>query len=228
MAWSAAQYTKFEDERTRPARDLLAQVTELPDGPAFDLGCGPGNSTELILNRFRDNPLTGIDSDEDMLSAARTRLPELRFEKADLASWVPPAESALFFANAVFQWLPEHIVLFERLILALAPGGTLAVQMPDNLDEPTHVLMEETAEESAFASAFADRAARRKSLPSPANYVERLTSQGRPDRCLAHRVLSPTRKCERHRRMGKGHGIAPLSRRAARRPSGRLPRRLCR
>ncbi|WP_457660935.1 trans-aconitate 2-methyltransferase [Sinorhizobium medicae] len=177
MAWSAAQYTKFDDERTRPARDLLAQVTELPDGPAFDLGCGPGNSTELILNRFRDNPLTGIDSDEDMLSAARTRLPELRFEKADLASWVPPAESALFFANAVFQWLPEHIVLFERLILALAPGGTLAVQMPDNLDEPTHVLMEETAEESAFASAFAGRAARRKSLPSPANYVERLTAK---------------------------------------------------
>jgi trans-aconitate 2-methyltransferase len=177
MAWSAAQYAKFEDERTRPARDLLAQVPDLPAGPAFDLGCGPGNSTELILQRFPGSPLTGIDSDDDMLSAARTRLPDLRFEKGDLAAWAPPAESALFFANAVFQWLPEHVTLFERLILALAPGGTLAVQMPDNLDESSHLLMEETAEEAAFAPAFAGRPIRRRSLPSPATYVERLTSK---------------------------------------------------
>ncbi len=98
MSWSAAQYAKFEDERTRPARDLLAQVPDLPAGPAFDLGCGPGNSTELILARFPGSPLTGIDSDDDMLSAARTRLPDLRFERGDLAAWTPPAESALFFA----------------------------------------------------------------------------------------------------------------------------------
>ncbi|RVP22464.1 methyltransferase domain-containing protein, partial [Sinorhizobium meliloti] len=84
MSWSAAQYAKFEDERTRPARDLLAQVPDLPAGPAFDLGCGPGNSTELILARFPGSPLTGIDSDDDMLSAARTRLPDLRFERGDL------------------------------------------------------------------------------------------------------------------------------------------------
>ena len=177
MAWSAAQYVKFEDERTRPARDLLAQVPALPPGPAFDLGCGPGNSTELILKRFPDSPLTGIDSDEDMLSAARSRLLNLGFERADLATWMPPQGSALFFANAVFQWLPEHINIFERLIQALAPGGTLAVQMPDNLDEPTHLLMDETAEEPAFASAFAGRKIRRSSLPSPAAYVEKLGSK---------------------------------------------------
>ncbi|AUX75583.1 MULTISPECIES: trans-aconitate 2-methyltransferase [Sinorhizobium] len=174
MAWSAAQYVKFEDERTRPARDLLAQVPDLPPGPAFDLGCGPGNSTQLILERFPNNPLVGIDSDEDMLEAARKRLLGLRFERVDLAGWTPPPGAALFFANAVFQWLPKHIDILERLVEALLPGGTLAVQMPDNLDEPSHLLMQETAEERTFAAAFAGRTIRRMPLPSPRTYVERL------------------------------------------------------
>ncbi|MDK1384700.1 trans-aconitate 2-methyltransferase [Sinorhizobium sp. 8-89] len=177
MAWSAAQYVKFEDERTRPARDLLAQVPDLPAGPAFDLGCGPGNSTELILERFPNSAVVGVDSDADMLAAARKRLPALRFEKADLATWVPPTETALFFANAVFQWLPEHIEIFDRLIEALAPGGTLAVQMPDNLDEPTHRLMQETAEVPLFAQAYGGRELRRAPLPPPPTYVERLTAK---------------------------------------------------
>ncbi|ASY68072.1 trans-aconitate 2-methyltransferase [Sinorhizobium fredii] len=174
MAWSAAQYVKFEDERTRPARDLLAQVPDLPAGPAFDLGCGPGNSTQLILERFPNNPLVGIDGDEDMLEAARKRLLGLRFERADLAGWTPPQGAALFFANAVFQWLPKHLDILERLVEALVPGGTLAVQMPDNLDEPSHLLMQETAEERAFAAAFSGRTIRRVPLPSPRTYVERL------------------------------------------------------
>lgn len=165
MAWSAAQYVKFEDERTRPARDLIAQVPDLPAGPAFDLGCGPGNSTQLILERFPNNPLTGIDSDDDMLAAARNRLPDLRFEKADLANWMPPHGAALFFANAVFQWLPKHIAILERLIDALVPGGALAVQMPDNLDEPSHQLMQETAEEPAFAQAYGGWTLQRMPLP---------------------------------------------------------------
>jgi trans-aconitate 2-methyltransferase len=174
MAWSAAQYVKFEDERTRPARDLLAQVPDLPAGPAFDLGCGPGNSTQLILERFPSTPLVGIDGDEDMLEAARKRLLGLRFERADLASWTPPQGAALFFANAVFQWLPGHIDLIERLVDALAPGGALAVQMPDNLDEPSHLLMKETAEEPAFIEAYRGRAPLRKPLPSPRVYIEKL------------------------------------------------------
>lgn len=177
MAWSAAQYVKFEEERTRPARDLLAQVPALPAGTAFDLGCGPGNSTELIRARFPDNHLVGIDNDDDMLAAARKRLPDLSFERADLAAWAPPAGAALFFANAVFQWLPKHIDLLERLVAALAPGGTLAVQMPDNLDEPSHALMQETAEERAFVEIFTGRTMPRLPLPAPKAYVERLAAK---------------------------------------------------
>src|SRR6478736_5911074 len=107
MVWSPAQYLKFEDERTRPARDLLAQVPDLPEGLAFDLGCGPGNSTELIRDRFPWTTLSGLDSDENMLLAAAKRLPGVSFEKADLAAWVPPAGASLFYGNAVFQWLPN-------------------------------------------------------------------------------------------------------------------------
>ncbi|MDI7861336.1 trans-aconitate 2-methyltransferase [Rhizobiaceae bacterium n13] len=174
MAWSAQQYLKFEDERTRPARDLLAQV---PDGAirlAFDLGCGPGNSTELILARFADAQVIGIDSDDDMLANARKRLPGLNFEKADLGDWQPERAADLFFANAVFQWLPDHPAILERLMGQLNPGGALAVQMPDNLSEPSHLLMEETARSPAWAARFAGKAIRRSPLPAPSSYYDRL------------------------------------------------------
>jgi len=177
MVWSPAQYLKFEDERTRPARDLLAQVPELPEGIAFDLGCGPGNSTELIRDRFPEATLSGLDSDENMLVAAAKRLPGITFEKADLATWVPPAAASLFYGNAVFQWLPNHLTIFERLMGALASGGTLAVQMPDNLGEPSHLLMEETTRSPAFTDAFAGKTVRRNPMPGPATYVECLAPQ---------------------------------------------------
>lgn len=177
MVWSPAQYLKFEDERTRPARDLLAQVPDLPEGIAFDLGCGPGNSTELIRDRFPEATLSGLDSDENMLVAAAKRLPGITFEKADLANWVPPAGASLFYGNAVFQWLPNHLTIFERLMGALASGGTLAVQMPDNLGELSHLLMEETARSSAFTDAFAGKTVRRNPMPGPATYVECLAPQ---------------------------------------------------
>ncbi len=174
MAWSASQYLKFEDERTRPARDLLANVPEGGIPTAYDLGCGPGNSTELIAARFPAAAVTGIDSDDDMLAAARDRLPGIAFEKADLADWEPPRPADLLFANAVFQWLPDHPRIFERLMASLDPGGVLAVQMPDNLNEPTHVLMEETARSPTWAGTFADRVIARPALPPPSSYYNLL------------------------------------------------------
>jgi trans-aconitate 2-methyltransferase len=161
MAWSASQYVKFEDERTRPARDLLAQVPLETVTHAVDLGCGPGNSTELIIDRYGASGVTGLDSDENMLEAARKRLPGTTFTQADLATWQPEQPVDLLFANAVFQWLPEHLDIFDRLMDGLAPGGVLAVQMPDNLTEPTHLLMEETAHAGPWKAAFEARSVRR-------------------------------------------------------------------
>jgi len=177
MSWQAAQYLKFEDERTRPARNLLAEVNLSAPRRCVDLGCGPGNSTELVAARFPDAEVVGVDTAADMLRAARERLPNVSFIDADIATWRPEAPVDLFFANAVFQWVPDHLDILDDLMDHLAPGGALAVQMPDNLGEPSHLLMEETARSAAFADAFAGKTIRRAPLPAPRDYVERLAAK---------------------------------------------------
>ena len=91
MSWSASQYMKFEDERTRPVRDLIAAIPTAEASRAIDLGCGPGNSTEVLMARYPTASITGIDSAEDMVRAARERLPSVSFELADIATWQTPA-----------------------------------------------------------------------------------------------------------------------------------------
>ncbi|MFL5258487.1 MAG: trans-aconitate 2-methyltransferase [Hyphomicrobiales bacterium] len=172
--WNSEQYLKFADERTRPARDLLAQVPLAESRRVFDLGCGPGNSTELLAARYPNAEITGIDSSPDMLEAARDRLPELSFVQADVAAWTPDGECDLLFANAVFQWVPHHPRVLQRLAAHLKPGGVLAVQMPDNLGEPVHALMCETAAQGPWASGMADAA--RDELPAAQDYYDLLRS----------------------------------------------------
>src|SRR5260370_20263383 len=143
--WSASQYLKFEDERTRPPRDLIAQIPLARPKRVIDLGCGPGNSTALLVARYPDAEVTGLDSSLDMLAQARARLPKCAFIQADLARWTPPERTNLLFANASFQWLPDHPAVLRRMLQALPVGGVLAVQMPDNVDEPALVLMSQGA-----------------------------------------------------------------------------------
>lgn len=170
--WSPETYLKFEDERTRPARDLLNAVP--PVDPAFviDIGCGPGNSTELLVERFPAARLLGIDTSPAMLETARVRLPDVEFVQADAADFRPDAPPDLLFANAVFQWLPSHLDLFVRLVGELAPGGVLAVQMPDNLAEPSHVLMREVAASGRWAAKLTGTA--RAPLPPVRTYYQAL------------------------------------------------------
>lgn len=176
MAWSPAQYLKFEDERTRPARDLLAQVPLDKPSLAIDMGCGPGNSTELIAERFPDARVEGMDSDENMLEAARKRLPSVNFSQGDLETWLPAEKADLLYANAVFQWVPDQINVLRRLMTeGLKPGGVLAIQMPDNLTEPTHRLMEETALSGPWGHRFAGGKGKRPLLPKPDEYMNALT-----------------------------------------------------
>jgi trans-aconitate 2-methyltransferase len=172
--WNARQYLKFEEERTRPPRDLLAQVPLLQARMAVDLGCGPGNSTELLVNRYPDATVIGLDSSPDMLRQARERLPRCVFIEADLATWTPQEPVDLLFANAVLQWVPNQQAVMRRLIEALPPGGVFAAQMPDNTRESSHVLMQEVANRGPWAKQLALVDAARVHLPSPESYYDLL------------------------------------------------------
>jgi trans-aconitate 2-methyltransferase len=156
MTWSAAQYVKFEQERTRPVRDLVARIPNAEIVSAADIGCGPGNSTEILRERYRSARIVGIDSSPDMIKAARERLPDIAFEVAEIREWRPKESPDVILANAVLQWIPDHEALLPALIAKLKPGGALAVQMPDNLDEPSHRLMAEIAADGPWAAKLRD------------------------------------------------------------------------
>ena len=164
--WSAAHYLTFERERTRPVRDLLAEVTgEI--ARAVDLGCGPGNSTETLAARFPGAVVEGVDSSPDMIAAARKRMPGVAFTLGDLRGWAAEEGAGydLILANAVLQWLSDHAALLPALGARLTPGGWLAIQMPDNLDEPSHALMREVAASGPWAARLSG-AARDRLLPA--------------------------------------------------------------
>jgi trans-aconitate 2-methyltransferase len=170
--WSPSVYLKFEDERTRPARDLLSQVRLADPRLVVDVGCGPGNSTELLAARFPAAAVSGFDTSEAMLSEARRRVPSARFEIADAASWLPAPGTDLVFANAVYQWVPDHLRALPNVLERLALGGTLAVQMPDNLMDDMHVLMREVAADGPWAGKLANAA--RAPLPPVRAYYDAL------------------------------------------------------
>jgi trans-aconitate 2-methyltransferase len=174
--WSPSHYLKFEDERTRPARDLLAQVPLAAPARVIDMGCGPGNSTELLVARYPEAQVTGLDSSPSMLAEARQRVPAATFAAADAQSWVPDPGTDLVFANAIYQWVPEHLAQLPRVLAALPPGGVLAVQMPDNMAEPSHVLMRRTAAEGPWAGQL--RHAARQPLPPARTYYDALRPVG--------------------------------------------------
>ncbi len=172
--WSARQYLKFEDERTRPPRDLLAQVPLSNARRIVDLGCGPGNSTELLVERYPQADVAGLDSSPDMLRKARERLPQCRFVEGDIATWKPEPGTDLLFANAVMQWLPDHTAVLRRLVESLPEGGVLAVQMPDNTREPALLFQVEVGRNGPWADHPQIKAAARDHLPTPEAYYDLL------------------------------------------------------
>jgi len=174
LSWSAKQYVAFEDERTRPVRDLLAALPPIDAHSALDLGCGPGNSTEVLAERYPGAQIAGIDSSPDMIAAARRRLPQVNFAVEDLQDCKLTGPFDVILANAVLQWVPNHELLLPQLIGKLAPRGGLAVQMPDNLDGPAHRLMRELAVLSPWAAKLAHAAASRTPLAGVDWYYELL------------------------------------------------------
>lgn len=178
--WNPALYTRFEDERTRPARDLLARC--VPDGPAdgealriADLGCGPGNSTELLVARFPRAEIVGYDLSPAMLQAARERVPQARFETGDIGDWHPDAPFDLVYSNAALQWVRGHERLLPALMEHVVPGGLLAAQVPDNLADPSQTAMARIAAEPPFAEHLGGAGEAREPIAPIGAYYDWLT-----------------------------------------------------
>jgi len=174
MSWSARQYIAFEDERTRPVRDLVSALPERDALSIIDLGCGPGNSTEVLAARFPGAAITGIDSSPDMIAAARARLPQVPFTVGEIEEWKDAGPFDVILANAVLHWVPDHATLLPSLVGRLASGGSLAVQMPDNLDCPAHRLMREIAAQAPWAQTLAAVSAARTPIGDANLYYELL------------------------------------------------------
>ncbi|WP_421779758.1 trans-aconitate 2-methyltransferase [Kiloniella litopenaei] len=175
--WNTVQYLQFENLRTRPASELLDRVGINDPQLVVDLGCGPGNSTELLRARFPSAVITGIDSSPKMLDEAKKRLSDVTFSHDDIATWNPEKKVDVIFANASLQWVTGHCDLFPRLMEHLNAGGFLAVQMPDNLSEPSHVLMRETASEGAWAEKLSEAVKSREVIGNSADYYNWLADQ---------------------------------------------------
>jgi trans-aconitate 2-methyltransferase len=151
MSWDPERYLAFGDHRTRPAVDLLARIPLTAPGRIADLGCGPGNSTALLAERWPGAEVLGLDSSSEMLAKARASGVRASWAEADIAEWTPTAPFHVIFANAVLQWLPDHATLLPRLFDQVAPWGVLALQMPRNFGAPSHVLLREVAAGAPWA-----------------------------------------------------------------------------
>lgn len=142
--WDPQQYLRFADERARPALKLLARVPTAAPAVVYDLGCGAGNVTLLLAERWPAARVTGVDASSEMLAQAAAAPSAVRWIEADLATWQPDEPVDVLYSNATLHWLPDHAALLPRLFATLGPGGCLAIQMPQSCALPSHVLMHET------------------------------------------------------------------------------------
>ena len=155
--WDPHLYLAYADERGRPFVELLARVAAGDPATVVDLGCGPGNLTGLLADRWPEAAITGVDSSPEMIETARAAEPRVAFEVADLRDWV--AEAGLvdvIVSNATLQWVPGHLDLLPALVGRVRPGGWLAFQVPGNFDEPSHTIRRDLAARAPYAEHLRD------------------------------------------------------------------------
>ncbi|MCP3100666.1 methyltransferase domain-containing protein [Myxococcus sp. K15C18031901] len=176
--WDPSQYSRFRDERKRPFFELLGRVEAEAPAHVADLGCGTGDLTRVLVERWPGARVYGVDASVEMVEEARRRpVPEaLRFEVGDLAAWAPPAPLDVLVSNAALHWLPDHEALLKHLSEKLSARGVLAFQVPANFDAPSHRLVDEVRALPRFAPALATP---RKGRASPlATYESWLAALG--------------------------------------------------
>ncbi|MEU1120174.1 MULTISPECIES: trans-aconitate 2-methyltransferase [unclassified Streptomyces] len=187
--WDPHQYLRHADHRSRPFVDLLARVPELPAAGrpprVADLGCGPGNVTQLLAERWPTAHITGFDNSPEMLARAEAVAGPtaggglLDFAPADATAWTPePGTYDLILSNATLQWVPGHPGSFAAWIDALTPGGTFAFQVPGNFDAPSHLLMRELSGSERWRGRLGGRLRHADAVLTPGEYLERLADLG--------------------------------------------------
>jgi trans-aconitate 2-methyltransferase len=143
---------QFADERSRPFVDLLRRVKATHPKMVVDLGCGPGQQTASLADRWLEAQIIGLDSSPEMIrQATEFAGPRVRFQVQDLRDWRPEREVDVIISNAALQWVPGHRDLLPFLISSLGPAGWLAFQVPGNFDEPNHRLLHELSEDPRYA-----------------------------------------------------------------------------
>ncbi|MFD6880425.1 MULTISPECIES: trans-aconitate 2-methyltransferase [unclassified Streptomyces] len=193
--WDPQQYLRHAGHRTRPFLDLLTRISELPTPPAksdespgpriADLGCGPGNVTALLAERWPEARITGFDLSPEMLARATAEYAgptagggHLDFRHGDIADWMPEETYDLIVSNAALQWVPSHPGSFAAWIHGLRPGGTFAFQIPGNFGAPSHRLLAELCDTPRWHARLAGHGARYVHLLEPAEYLARFTELG--------------------------------------------------
>lgn len=178
--WSPDQYRRFQDARSRPFFDLLARVDVPRASAVADLGCGPGELTRTLAERWPEARVVGVDSSPEMLAAAGPLGIEgrLRFERGDLATWEAPEPLSVVVANASLHWVGDHPRVLARLSSMLHPGGVLAVQMPGNFDAPSHTLLASLRESPRWAAKLGATPLASGSVNAPADYLRVLLGLG--------------------------------------------------
>lgn len=173
-AWNAAHYLKYGDERTRPAADLAARIQLAAPRKIVDLGCGPGNSTQVLRQRWPQADVLGVDQALEMIESAQKAFPEQTWLVADAAQWTPAETIDLVYSNAALQWIPDHESLMPRLLSLVASGGALAFQIPSGTFAKVRTLTHEVSHDPAWTEQMA--AARSAlTMESPSFYYDILS-----------------------------------------------------
>ncbi|MCP1111374.1 methyltransferase domain-containing protein [Ohessyouella blattaphilus] len=142
--WNSEQYLKFENQRTQPAIDLANRIKDCTPKTVMDIGCGPGNSTNVMKRFFSNAHIVGIDNSENMIERAKAAYHDIEFRCCDVHSI--EAEYDILFSNACLQWVPNHKELIPELMRRLNPNGVLAVQFPMNGEEPLYQIIKQVAD----------------------------------------------------------------------------------
>ena len=180
MRWDPGQYLRFGDERARPFADLMARVPAVAPDLVVDLGCGPGNLTRSLGERWPSAEVVGVDSSAEMVerAVADGDGPRLRFQVTDLREWVPDRPVDVLTSNATLQWVPGHLDLLPRLVSRVRPGGWLAFQVPGNFGEPTHTSLTDLLKEPRWRARLAGIDLDSPYSEEPSTYLSALTALG--------------------------------------------------